>query len=105
MSLENVAFDLFTMTNVILRRAFNKDGTISIHHRNIQTLATEMFKVKNEICPGNICDIFTQRINNYYNLRHINHFETHFVRTICNAIVSHILHLRFGTLFQENTSH
>ena len=25
-----------------------KDGTVSIHHRNIQTLATEMFRVKNE---------------------------------------------------------
>ena len=28
-----------------------KDGTVSIHHRNIQTLATEMFKVKNEMSP------------------------------------------------------
>ena len=40
-----------------------KDGTISIHHRKIQTLATEMFKVKNEIFPENICDIFIQRVN------------------------------------------
>ena len=47
-----------------------KDGTVSIHHRNIQTLATEMFKVKNELTPEIICDIFTQRINNHYNLRH-----------------------------------
>ena len=59
-----------------------KDGTISIHHRNVQTLATEMFKVKNEMSPEIICDIFTQRINNHYNLRHINHFETPFVRTV-----------------------
>ena len=26
-----------------------KNGTFSIHHRNIQTLATEMLKVKNEL--------------------------------------------------------
>ena len=65
-----------------------KDGTVSIHHRNIQTLATEMFKVKNEMSPEIICDIFTQRINNHYNLRHINHFETPFVRTVCNGMES-----------------
>ena len=65
-----------------------KDGTVSIHHRNIQTLATEMFKVKNEMSPEIICDIFTQRINNHYNLRHINHFETPFVRTVYNGTES-----------------
>ena len=48
-------------------------------------LATEMFKVKNEISPWIICDIFIQRINNHYNPRHINHFETPFVRTIYNG--------------------
>ena len=32
-----------------------------------------------------IWDIFTQRINNHYNLRHINHFETQFVRTVYNG--------------------
>ena len=65
-----------------------KDGTVSIRHRNIQTLATEMFKVKNELSPEIICDIFMQRINNHYNLRHINHFETPFVRTVYNGTES-----------------
>ena len=41
-----------------------------------------MFKVKNEMSPEIIYDIFTQRINNHYDLRHINHFETPFVRTV-----------------------
>ena len=57
-----------------------KDGTI--HHRNIQTLAAEMHKVKNELSPEIICAIFTWRINNHYNLRHVNHFEIPFVRTV-----------------------
>ena len=65
-----------------------KDGMVSIHHRNIQTLATEMFKVKNELSPEIICDIFMQRINNHYNLRHINHFETTFVKTVYNGTES-----------------
>ena len=46
-----------------------------------------MFKVKNEMSPEIIRDIFTQRIN-HYNLRHINHFETPFVRTVYNVTES-----------------
>ena len=38
-----------------------KDGTVSIHHRNIQTLATEMCKVKNEISLEIIRDIFNTK--------------------------------------------
>ena len=38
--------------------------------------------------PGISCDMFTYRINNQYNLRHINHFETPFVRTVYNGMES-----------------
>ena len=58
------------------------DSTFSIHCQNIQTFATEMFKLKNELSPPIVCDIFTQRINNYYNLRNINYFETPFLITV-----------------------
>ena len=37
------------------------NGAVSIHHRNIQRLAAEMFKVKNKISPGIICDIYTKK--------------------------------------------
>ena len=65
-----------------------KDGTVSIHHRNIQTLATEMFNVKSEMSPEIICDIFIQRLDNQYNVIHIYHFETPFVRTVYNGTES-----------------
>ena len=62
--------------------------------------------MKNEMYPEIISDNFTQRINNHYNLRHINHFDTPFVRTVFNGTESDsILDLRFGTLFQKNTRH
>ena len=61
---------------------------VSKHHRNIQMLATEMFKVKNEMSSEIICDTFTPIINNHSNLRHINHFETPFVSTVYNGIES-----------------
>ena len=35
-----------------------KDGSISIHHRNIHNVAIEMFKVKNKLCPSFISDLF-----------------------------------------------
>ena len=82
----NVPFELFTMTNSHLHEALLiKDGTVSLHHRNIQTLATEMFKVKNELSLEIICDIFTQRINTHYNLKHNTHLETTFVRSAYNG--------------------
>lgn len=35
-----------------------KDKSVSIHHRNIQTVAIEMFKVKNNLCPEFITFLF-----------------------------------------------
>ena len=35
-----------------------KDGSMSIHHRNIQKVATEMFKVRNNLSPKIISDLF-----------------------------------------------
>ena len=55
-----------------------------IPHKNIQTLAVEMLKVKNWISPEIALDVFTLRIDNHCNLRNVNHFETQLVRTICN---------------------
>ena len=81
-----------------------KDGTVSIHHRKIQTLATEMFKVRNDMSPEIICDIFTPRINNHYDLRHINHFETPFGRTVYNGTES-VSHLGPKICEYKNTRH
>ena len=39
-----------------------KDGTISTHHRNLQTLATEIFRVKNQLSPKITSDFSTRRI-------------------------------------------
>ena len=36
-----------------------KDKSVTFHHRNIQALAVEMFRVKNKLTPTFMCDIFT----------------------------------------------
>ena len=38
-----------------------KDGSVSIHNRNIQILATEMFKIKNDLSPEIMTELFEQR--------------------------------------------
>ena len=53
-----------------------KGNSVSIHHKNIQALAIEMFKVKQKLCPEIIGDIFMERTNNQYNLRNRPHFIT-----------------------------
>ena len=57
------------------------DGTVSMHHRNIQTLAIEMYKIKNDLSTEIFSNIFTQRTQNHYSLRNASDFQIPFVRT------------------------
>ena len=59
-----------------------KDGSISIHNRNIQILATEMFKIKNDLSPEIMTELFEQRNEHHYNLRNNVHFITPQIRTV-----------------------
>ena len=38
-----------------------RDKSVTVHQRNIQNVAIEMFKVKNDLCPDMIKDIFCQK--------------------------------------------
>ena len=40
-----------------------RDGTVRIHHKNIQTVALEMFKVKNDLCPEIMKCLFQKNPN------------------------------------------
>ena len=52
-----------------------KDNSVSIHHRNIQALVTEMFKVKNNISPEIMKELFAPKIS-HYDLRNNISFES-----------------------------
>ena len=41
-----------------------KDGAVSMHHRNIQALAIEIYKIKNDLSTEILSNIFTQRTQN-----------------------------------------
>ena len=62
-----------------------KDNSVSMHHKNIQALATEMFKVKHNLCPEIPNDIFMERTNNHYNLCN----RPNFITPQVNGVVFH----------------
>ena len=57
-----------------------KDGSVSIHHRNIQSLVIEMYKVKNKLAPTITDNIFGTMPENHYNLRNYNDFRIPFAK-------------------------
>ena len=56
------------------KELLERDWSVSIHNRNLQILATEMFKVYNDVAPPIFTEIFNKR-NPTYQLRHTSHFS------------------------------
>ena len=65
-----------------------KDNSVSIHHKNIQALPIEMFKVKHKACPEIAGDIFMKRTNNQYSLRNRPDFITPHVHSVFHGAES-----------------
>ena len=57
------------------------DNSFSIHHRNLQKLVTEIFKVKNNLSPRFMKNVFPDSINPY-NLRNGPEFKTSNIHTV-----------------------
>ena len=47
------------------QKLLEKNKTVSIHQRNLQTLATEIYKAKKKICPEIVCSLFEFANKNY----------------------------------------
>ena len=65
----------------------NKDCSVSIHHRNLQALATEMFKIHRDLSPDILREIFVLKIS-LYNLRRDNTFERRQVHSVYHGTES-----------------
>ena len=61
-----------------------KDNSFTIHHRNLQKLATEMYKAHNDLSPSLVKSIFPKR-EIPYNLRNKNPFQVGNIRTVFNG--------------------
>ena len=65
-----------------------KDSSASVHDRNIQCLANEMYKVSNGLSPHVVSNIFIQKNCHPYNLRLNCQFSRPLVRSVFHGIES-----------------
>ena len=61
------------------------DNSVSIHHRNIQTLAIEMHQVTNGLSPQIMNEIFQIREESRYNLRYTSQFTIPPIHSVYNG--------------------
>ena len=73
---------IYNDKNSTYEELLTKDGSVSIHHRNIQALATEFNKIKNGIWPELFTKIFARETESHYNLRWCNDFRIPSIRTV-----------------------
>ena len=66
----------------------NKDNSVSIHMRNIQKLAIEMFKFRKGLSPPLMGNIFKLRTEIPYNLRNISEFSRPTVNSVYHGTES-----------------
>ncbi len=59
----------------------DKDDSVTIHHRNLQRLAIEMYKIKHHLSPIPMQALFNEKIN-HYDLRYKSSWETDNLRTV-----------------------
>ena len=69
------------------QQLLEKDNSVSINHRNLQALATEMFKICSNLSPDIVKDIFQKRIVPY-NLRSENSFMSRLVNSVYHGTES-----------------
>ena len=63
-----------------------KDGSVSIQHRNILSLAMEMCKVQNKLAPMITASVFCAKPENHYNRRQCNDFRISFAKNGTGSI-------------------
>ena len=71
--------------NLTFQQLLEKDNSVTIHDRNLRKLAVEMYKVKNNLSPIPVQDIFKQ-YDNTQNLRDGKDWEIPKVRTVNKGI-------------------
>ena len=70
--------------NLSFEELLRKDNSVTTHHRNLQKLAIEMYKLINNITPTLMKTLFPES-GNPYTLRSGNSFQTYNVRTVYNG--------------------
>ena len=68
------------MINCLLKKKLlEKDGSVSVHHKNVQSLTIEMFQIKHGQSPEIVGHIFAQTTQ-HYNFRQNRDFRIRSVK-------------------------
>ena len=65
-----------------------KDGSVSIHHRNLRTLAVELFKVFKGLSPVYFTEAFPVRQQSQYNMWNDSYFAMPRAKTVNHGLES-----------------
>ena len=79
---------MYKSDNLTFQQLLEKDKSFTIHERNLQKLAVEMYKVKNKISPIPVQELFKSRGDTAHNMRKIREWEVPRVRTVNNGTES-----------------
>ena len=71
---------VYKNANLSFEELLELDNSVTIHHRNLQKLAIEMYKIKNAMSPQPVKELFNECANNY-SLRNKRCWETSTART------------------------
>ena len=75
---------VYKNSDLSFEELLRKDNSFTIHHRNLQKLATEMYKAHNDLSPSSLNLIFPKR-EIHYNLRNKNPFNSNNIHTVFNG--------------------
>ena len=79
-----------------------KDNSFSIHERNIQSLAIEIYKFLNGLSPSFLNNVFHKNISNSYDLRiHKELYSRNLKQLDMKLKLFHIWHLKSGAKFHK----
>ena len=65
-----------------------KDGSVSIHHRNLRTLAVELFKVFKGLSPVIFAEAFPVRQQSQYSMKNYSYFAMPRAKTVNHGLES-----------------
>ena len=66
------------------------DNSVSVHHRNIQILATELHKIVNRLSPDIMKNVFPLNNKPSYNTRDRRTFYSRPIRSVRSETLSHL---------------
>ena len=73
---------IYSEKQSLFETLLGKDGSVSAHNRNIQILATEIHKIKNDLSHLIVTELFEQRNEQHYDLRKNSQFTIPPIRTV-----------------------